>query len=443
MIAKAGNMSNEKIRELQDKLYLAAKTNPKRKFGVLYDKVYREDILLMAYKQVRANKGAHGIDQQTFEDIENKVGISEFLANVRQRLIDKEYKPKPVRRVYIPKPDGSKRPLGIPVIEDRVVQAAVKMIIEPIFEACFMDYSYGFRPQKSAYEALREVYKWLNYKCHWVIDADIKSYFDKIPHDKLIKSVMVKIIDKGIIKLLNLWLKAGVMEEMETRKETTGTPQGGVISPLLSNIYLHWLDYMWEKSGFNKRQHDAHIVRYADDFVILCRENPQKYLEYAKMTLDKLGLELNATKTKIVNATMEEFNFLGHEFKVQTSKRSGKLKTYYYPSRKAMSSVKKKIREVVRTAQHWSLPNLIKERVNPLLTGWGNYFKTGNSRLHFKSITNYATYTLTIMLRKKHKKRGKGWRDHPPSWYHDYHKLVNLNNMVVVDDTNKRYSRLK
>jgi len=232
MIAKAGNMSNEKIRELQDKLYLAAKTNPKRKFGVLYDKVYREDILLMAYKQVRANKGAHGIDQQTFEDIENKVGISEFLANVRQRLIDKEYKPKPVRRVYIPKPDGSKRPLGIPVIEDRVVQAAVKMIIEPIFEACFMDYSYGFRPQKSAYEALREVYKWLNYKCHWVIDADIKSYFDKIPHDKLIKSVMVKIIDKGIIKLLNLWLKAGVMEEMETRKETTGTPQGGLCKAL-------------------------------------------------------------------------------------------------------------------------------------------------------------------------------------------------------------------
>lgn len=441
MIAKARNTPLESVRVLQRKLYLAAKTNPTRKFGVLYDKVCQSDVLWSAYEQVKANKGAPGIDRQTFEVIEGEIGLGSFLEEIRSRLVAKRYKPLPVRRVYIPKSDGTQRPLGIPVIADRVVQAAVKLVIEPVFEAGFKDFSYGFRPRKSAQQALREVYKWLNFKCHWVVDADLKAYFDTIPHDKLLLSVRSKVIDRSVVKLIELWLKAGVMEDMSVRTETTGTPQGGVISPLLANLYLHWLDHTWEKKAFGKRPHDAHIVRYADDFVILCNERPEFYLEQAKKVLDRLGLTLNAQKTRIVNAKEEPFDFLGHRFAAQSSKRTGEPKTYYYPSPKAMKSVKKKIREVVRTGQHWNLPQLIKEKVNPILRGWGNYFKTGNSRKHFLSIANYTTWTLCIMLRKKHKKRAKGWRDHPPSWFYDYHGLFKLYSLSVTGDESSRYAR--
>jgi len=442
VIAKAENTSLDKVRVLQRKLYLAAKTNPKRKFGVLYDKVCREDVLRAAYAQVRANKGAPGIDQQTFEVIEKEVGVESFLSQLRAKLVIKRYKPLAVRRVFIPKADGTQRPLGIPVIADRVVQAAVKIVIEPLFEAVFKDFSYGFRPRKNAHQALREVYKWLNFGCRWVVDADLKSYFDTIPHDKLLLSVRSKVIDRSVVKLIALWLKAGVMEETGVRTETAGTPQGGVISPLLANLYLHWLDQTWEKKGFGERQHDAHIVRYADDFVILCKEQPEFYLAQAKQVLDRLGLTLNAKKTRVLNATEEPFDFLGHRFAVKPSKRTGKQNTFYYPSPKAMKSVKKKVREVVRTGQHWNLPELVKQKINPLLRGWGNYFKMGNSRKHFLSIANYTTYTLCIMLRKKHKKRSKGWRDHPPSWFYDYQGLFKLYSLSAVGDDQKRYGRL-
>lgn len=441
MIAKAINTPLESVRVLQRKLYLAAKANPKRKFGVLYDKVCQIDVLWSAYQQVRANKGAPGIDRQTFDVIEGEIGVATFLDEIQTRLIEKRYKPLPVRRVYIPKADGSQRPLGIPVIADRVVQAAVKLVIEPVFEASFKDFSYGFRPRKSAQQALREIYKWLNFKCHWVVDADLKAYFDTIPHDKLLLSVRSRVIDRSVVKLIEMWLTAGVMEDMRVRRETTGTPQGGVISPLLANLYLHWLDHTWETKAFGKRPHDAHIVRYADDFVILCKENPEFYLEQAKKVLDRLGLTLNAQKTRVVNAREEPFDFLGHRFAVQPSKLTGKLKTYYYPAPKAMKSVKRKIREVVRTGQHWNLPQLIKEKVNPILRGWGNYFKTGNSRKHFLSIANYTIWTLCIMLRKKHKKRAKGWRDHPPSWFYEYQGLFKLYSLSVTGDESSRYAR--
>ncbi|WP_342221829.1 group II intron reverse transcriptase/maturase [Candidatus Fukatsuia endosymbiont of Tuberolachnus salignus] len=441
MIAKAENTSLERVRVLQRKLYLAAKTNPTRKFGVLYDKVCQIDVLWMAYKQVRANKGAPGIDQQTFEVIEKEVGVGSFLAEIQTKLMKKRYTPLPVKRVYIPKADGTQRPLGIPVIADRVVQAAVKIVIEPLFEATFKDCSYGFRPRKNAQQALREIYKWLNFKCHWVVDADLKSYFDTIPHDKLLLSVRTRVIDRSVVKLIEMWLKAGAMEEMKIRKETTGTPQGGVISPLLANLYLHWLDSTWEKKAFGKRPHDAHIVRYADDFVILCSKRPEFYLDQAKKVLDRLGLTLNAKKTRIVNAMKEPFDFLGHRFAVQPSKVTGELKTFYYPTPKAMKSVKQKIRDVVRKGQHWDWPTLVKEKVNPILRGWGNYFKTGNSRKHFLSIANYTIWTLCIMLRKKHKKRGKGWRDHPPSWFYDYHGLFKLYSLSVTGDEGSRYAR--
>lgn len=237
MIAKAINTPLESVRVLQRKLYLAAKANPKRKFGVLYDKVCQTGVLWSAYAQVRANKGAPSIE--TFEVIEGEVGVATFLDEIRTRLIEKRYRPMPVRRVYIPKADGTQRPLGIPVIADRVVQAAVKLVIEPVFEASFKDFSYGFRPRKSAQQALREIYKWLNFKCHRVVDADLKAYFDTIPHDKLLLSVRSRVIDRSVVKLIEMWLTAGVMGEMRVRWEATGTPQGGCISPLLANLYLH------------------------------------------------------------------------------------------------------------------------------------------------------------------------------------------------------------
>jgi RNA-directed DNA polymerase len=235
VIAKAIN-TNSKVRVLQRNLYLAAKTNPKRKFGVLYDKVCREDVLQDAFAQVKANKGAPGIDHQTIDEIEQNIGVDQFLANIRQQLIHKRYRPVPVRRVYIPKPDGSQRPLGIPVISDRVVQAAVKIVIEPVFEAMFKDFSYGFRPRKNAHLALREIYKWLNFGCQWVVDADLKSYFDTIPHDKLLMSVRSRVIDRSVVKLIELWLKAGVMEDMQVKSSIAGTPQGGVFTPLTQKV---------------------------------------------------------------------------------------------------------------------------------------------------------------------------------------------------------------
>lgn len=441
MIAKAQNTPVETVRVLQRKLYLAVKANPKRKFGVLYDKVCRDDVLTMAYSQVKANQGAPGIDGKSFEFIEKEIGVEQYLRDIQARLVAKRYRPQPVRRVYIPKPDGSKRPLGIPVITDRVVQAAVKLVIEPLFEAGFKDFSYGFRPSKNAHQALREVYKWLNFKCHWVVDADLKLYFDSIPHDKLLLSVRSRVIDRSVVKLIELWLNAGVMEDLKVRKETTGTPQGGVISPLLANLYLHWLDRTWESKGYGGREHDAHLVRYCDDFVILCRQRPEEYLANAKAVLDRLGLTLNEQKTRIVNVKEAPFDFLGHRFAVQPSKRTGELKTYYYPSPKAMKSVKKKIRGLARTGQHFDLPVLIASRVNPLLRGWGNYFKTGNARQHFQSIANYTVWTLCIMLRRKHRKRAKGWRDHPPSWFYDYHGLYKLYSLAVVGDVSRRYAR--
>lgn len=437
----AENAPLDKVRVLQRKLYRAAKTNPKRKFGILYDKICREDVLQRAYTLVRLNRGASGIDAITFEQVEKEIGLDSFLDGIREQLVAKRYKPQPVRRVYIPKADGKKRPLGIPVIADRVVQAAAKIVLEPLFEADFKEFSYGFRPQKSAHQALREIYKWLNFGCRYVIDADIKSYFDTIPHDKLLQSVRTRVIDANVVRLLASWLKAGVMEDMQVRAVTTGTPQGGVISPLLANLYLNWLDRQWDHKGFGKRPHDAHIVRYADDFVVLCSKRPEFYLGEAQAVIDRLGLTLNEQKTRLVDAAREPFDFLGHRFMRKPSSRTGKVQTYYFPSPKAMLAIKRRIHEIARTGQHRNLPDLIKERVNPLLRGWGNYFATGNSSKHFERIDNYTTYSLAIMLRKKHKKTGKGWRDHPPSWFYDRQKLHRLAATVARTEAAIRCAR--
>ena len=287
--------------------------------------------------------------------------------------------------------------------------------------------------------ALREIYKYINFGLIYAVDADIQSYFDAIPHNNLLLSVKQNIHDKSVIKLIEKWLKVGVMEDMKVNRSIAGTPQGGVISPLLSNIYLHWLDSIWENRGYNK--YGVQLVRYADDFVILCSHSPKKYLHEVKLILNKLGLKLNEDKTKIVKLTHGTLDFLGHRFVKQQSKKSGKVSCFYYPTPIAMKSIRKKIGEVVRKSQHMPLPVLIQSKLNPILRGWSNYFKTGNSRKHFQAIDSYTRLVLCIMLRKKYKKSGKGWREHPPTWFHDYHRLYYLNRQVVNMKYRSRYAR--
>ena len=424
MIAQGAiHIPQDKVRVLQRKLYRAAKDNPRRKFGVLYDKVYRPDVLMRAWQQVRANKGAAGLDKQTIEDVEG-YGTQRMLSEIREALQRKAYRPAPVRRVYIPKPDGRQRPLGIPTVKDRVVQTAVKIVIEPVFEARFASFSYGFRPKRSALHAIEEIHKFLNFGCRWVVDADLKSYFDTIPHDKLIKLVQLRITDKAVIKLLVLWLEAGVMEDGTIARTSLGTPQGGVISPLLANIYLNALDQLWVKQNLAGWNHNAHLVRYADDFVILCRKDPEKYLSIAKERLDRLGLTLNSEKTRIIHAT-EGFEFLGHKFKVARSPATGKTKCFFFPSSKAIASVKRAVKLIIQPRQHCSMPAIVAE-LNPVLRGWGNYFRTSYARDAFIKVDEYVVVKLCLMLRKKYKKRHKGWRDHPPSCFYNLHKLYCL-----------------
>jgi RNA-directed DNA polymerase len=351
----------EHIQELQKKLYQKAKQDKEFRFYALYDKVYRKDIIEHAYRLVKANKGAPGIDGITFEAIEGE-GVEGYLEQIAEELRNKSYKPSPVRRVYIPKPDGSKRPLGIPTIKDRVVQMAVKLVIEPLFEADFQDCSYGSRPGRDAHQAMDEVNLQLLCKNTQVIDADITNYFDTIPHDKLLKVVAKRIMDKNILKLIKMWLKAPVVEE-ENGKRTfkgndKGTPQGGVISPLLANIYLNALDVAMKMTR---------LVRYADDLVVLCRYNVQKTYGRMAEVLESLGLTLNTDKTSIIDATHEGFTFLGFTARIVKSPRTGKMFPLIVPSKKAMGRIKKEIKDAT-CRRNLALPKeVIVVRLNETL----------------------------------------------------------------------------
>ncbi|MEK7074361.1 MAG: group II intron reverse transcriptase/maturase, partial [Patescibacteria group bacterium] len=306
----------EKIRTLQRKLYAKAKQEPDYRFYALYDKISQAGVLAHAWRLVRAKRGSPGVDGISFEAIESGMGVETFLRELSQELKAKTYRAQPVRRVMIPKGDGSMRPLGIPTVRDRVAQMAVKLIIEPIFEADFCPNSYGFRPKKSAHDAVDEIARTLWAGYIQVIDADLSKYFDSIPHAKLMAVVAERIVDGGILHLINIWLKAPVIGEDDKGARKTvgggksnrkGTPQGGVISPLLSNCYLHLLDRMWQRRNL-KSKLQAHLVRYADDFVVMCRWGVQEPLKVVRRMLERLDLNLNETKTRIVDATQASFN---------------------------------------------------------------------------------------------------------------------------------------
>ena len=399
------NNSKEKVRQLQNKLYLTAKKCESRRFHALYDKVYRDDVLSEAWKRVKANKGSSGVDGISIEDIET-MGIEKYLNSIKVELIDGKYKPSPVRRVMIPKPDGSERPLGIPAIKDRIVQMAAKIAIEPVFEADFKDCSYGFRPKRSAKQALEMVRKSCNNKGYYVVDADIEKFFDNVNQNKLMKLVEQRISDRRILKLIRLWLKSGVLYGNILTISELGTSQGSVISPLLANIYLNTLDRLWEKYG---RAHGI-LVRYADDTVVICRN--KKGANHARNLLQyimaKLDLKLHPVKTKIISMWdgTEGFDFLGlhHRRFSKRNKRGIRYgETYQYPSKKAMKKMKQTVKETIN--QRYQLvkteEELIKE-LNPKITGWRNYYKTRNDR---KWMNAMDWYILCTFCRWNNKKR--------------------------------------
>ena len=405
----------ERIRTLQRKLYRKAKQEPAFRFYALYDKVCRADILSHAYNLVRSKRGSAGIDGVSFEDIEADEGLSAYLAELEEALKSKTYKPSPVKRVMIPKDDGSERPLGIPTIRDRVAQMAVKLVVEPIFEADFCESSYGFRPKKSAHDAIDDIAYALNKGYTNVIDADLSKYFDTIPHDKLLTVVAERISDGEILRLTKMWLKAPVVEEGRDGKKRNvgggkgnrkGTPQGGVISPLLSNLYLHLLDRIWERQHVEERL-GARLVRYADDFVVLCKDGSQRPLEVAIRILERLELTLNADKTGVVDALQESFDFLGFEMRMRQSRRTGNIYPHVQPSKKSLKKAKDRI-TVLTHRRMTPLPmDILMDQVNKSLRGWTGYFHHLHCGKVFAQLKEHVHQRLCTHLRRRHKIRDR------------------------------------
>jgi RNA-directed DNA polymerase len=405
----------EKIRTLQRKLYRKAKAEPAFRFYVLYDKIYREDILRHAYAVARANAGAAGVDGVSFAQIEAS-GVEAWLAGLREELISKTYRPDPVRRVMIPKPNGGgERALGIPTIRDRVIQTAAKLVLEPIFEADFEDNAYGYRPARGAVDAVKEVHRHICRGYTDVVDVDLSRYFDSIPHAELLKSVARRIVDRHVLRLIKLWLKAPIEERDDgdgTRRigggksNTHGTPQGGVASPLLANIYMNRFLKHWRLTGRGEA-FCAHVVAYADDFVILSRGHAAEALAWTKAVMTRLGLTVNEAKTSLKNALQERFDFLGYSIGHHRYKANGLWYLSASPSKKSVQRFKTKVGNLLVPGNNDPWPE-VRDTLNRSLLGWSNYFCYGTRRSAFRAVDRYVYERVRDFLARRHKVAGRG-----------------------------------
>jgi RNA-directed DNA polymerase len=405
----------DKIRTLQKKLYLKAKAEPDYRFYLLYDKVLRADILEHAYRVARANGGAPGVDGVTFAKIE-AAGRAEWLFGLGKTLRERTYRPDPVRRVMIPKPNGGERPLGIPTIRDRVVQTAVKLVIEPIFEADLEPNTYGYRPKRSAGDAIKAVHGLLRRGYTDVVDADLSKYFDTIPHEQLMRSVARRIVDGHILKLIKMWLKAPVEEtDNDGKKRMTGgkrtrqgTPQGGVISPLLANLYMNRFLKHWRLTGQGHKLR-AHVVAYADDFVILSRGHAAQAKAWAAEIMTRLGLTLNEAKTSLRNAREESFNFLGYGFGPHYFPVNGRKYLGASPSKKSVARLKPRISAILYRGRNAPWSEVCAD-LNRVLTGWSHYFGYGTCTPAYTAINHHVVTRVRHFLARRHKVLSRGTR---------------------------------
>ena len=403
----------DNIRNLQKKLYLKAKAEPDFRFYLLYDKVWRADILDHAYEVARANDGAAGVDGMTFDAIE-AADVEEWLSGIGKELRERTYRPDPVRRVMIPKPNGGERPLGIPTIRDRVVQTAVKLVTEPIFEADLEPNAYGYRPRRSAGDAVEAVHDLLRRGYTDVVDADLSKYFDTIPHDQLMRSVARRIVDKDILKLIKMWLKAPVEEtDKDGRKRLTGgkrnkqgTPQGGVISPLLANLYMNRFLKHWRLTEQGHKL-KAHVIAYADDFVILSRGHAEEAKAWAGAVMTRLGLSLNEAKTSLRDAWKERFDFLGYSFGPHYSPKNGRRYLGASPSKKSVARLKPRISAILHRGNNapWGE---ICVKLNRVLKGWSGYFDHGTCTPAYRAIDNHVMTRVQHFLVKRHRVPSRG-----------------------------------